>query len=676
MRPRTISILAKDQQDALAKAAQKLDTPPENILLEPGEPGRYQARLISCDAEIEIAVSDDNMVATIAQGLPALGHGLPLNAKRLIETLENRGVRVSPIPEAVKRVLYLLSNGQQVSNVVIARGVPAEPALDAKIVPLGDWKYPVFPNDAIGNLVPATNAKPGKSLSGSRVNPPGGERGKGLNLLEGGGCFIDQSALLVRSERYGLAHSLKQDVWVDAAQLLKVSKSLMRVTAVIYPKDFRGNRFTLDRMRGALEAEDITGAIDSPSLIAAIEQAAETGEPVKDVIICRGQEPKDGTDGWFEMLFKDDRSEVGEVDSAGRMDFRARGMVRAVKRGEILGRLHDPKPGMPGRDVYGKIIPAREGRPLQLHLGDGIEVSADGRQFTAAEEGMVLFASNRLSVTDIFQTRGDVNMSTGNISIEKGSVHVRGSILAGFSVESPGNILVDEVVENAMVTAAGDIEIRGGILMDASGGKIKAQGGISALYAKNATIVAEGDVNIAHELSNCIVFAGRKVIAVKGRGKIIGSTVRAGKGVEAKEIGSDLGVETSIFLGIERRSFSEETGKKRQLQAVLQKIYGALGSGDPRMLLAKAPPEKRQAVASLLKARLRAEKMINEIESAFDDERERIRRAVEARVKVHKTIHPGTIINCFGATLNVTEPLHRSQIYYDPKEGKIVVASL
>jgi uncharacterized protein len=264
MRPRTISILAKNQEDALVKAAQKLDTPPENISLEPGDPGRYQASLLSCNAEIEIALSDDNMVATITQGLPALGNGLPLNAKRLIEALENRGVRVSPLPEAVKKVLYLLSNGQQVSEVVIARGVPPEPALDARIVPLGNWKYPVFPNDAIGNLIPATNAKPGKSLSGSRVNPPGGERGKGLNLLEGGGCFIDQSALLVRSERYGLAHSLKQDVWVDSAQLLKVSKSLMRVTAVVYPHDFRGNRFTLDRMRAALEAEDITGAIDSP----------------------------------------------------------------------------------------------------------------------------------------------------------------------------------------------------------------------------------------------------------------------------------------------------------------------------------------------------------------------------------------------------------------------------
>ena len=84
--------------------------------------------------------------------------------------------------------------------------------------------------------------------------------------------------------------------------------------------------------------------------------------------------------------------------------------------------------------------------------------------------------------------------------------------------------------------------------MDTSGGKITAKGGISALYAKNATIASGGDVNIAHELSNCIVFRGKQSACRQGPGrKIIGSTVRAGKGVEAQEIGSDLGVRQLFF---------------------------------------------------------------------------------------------------------------------------------
>ncbi len=676
MRPRSVVVSAKGEQDAMDKALKKLDASPENVRVEPAGPGKFSVHLTDSDAEIEIEVSDDNMTATVVSALPSRGSGTPLNAKRLVEALENKGVHLPPITEAAKFVLKTLGANKEVSNVVIARGTPPEPAQDAKLDPIGDWNYPVFPNDAMGTIIPAVNAKPGKSLSGHRVSPSGGEHGKGLNLLQDGGCFIDQTAFLVRAEQYGIPHSQHQDIWVDSPPLLRISKNYMKVLATIYPKDFRGNKFTIERMRAALEAVGITGAIDSPALISAIEQAVETGEPVKEVVICRGVEPIDGEDGWFEMLVKDERSEVGKLDRSDRMDFRARGVVRSVKKGEVLGRLHAPKAGTPGRDVKGKVIPARDGVPLHLQPGDNVETSESGHEFTAADEGMVLFIGNRLSVTDVFETSGDVNMATGNINIEKGSVLVKGAILSGFTVQSPGNVVVNDVIENATVTSGGDIEVKGGIIMDTSGGKVTSGGGVSALYAKNATIVADGDVNIAHELSNCIVFAGRKVIATKGRGKIIGSTVRAGKGVEAKVIGSDLGVETTIFLGIERRSFSEEIGKKRQLQGVLQKIYGTLGSGDPKTILAKAAPEKRQAVASLLKARLRAEKLIKEIETTLEEERKRVREAVKARVIVHDTLHPGTIINCFGSTLRVSEPMHHCQIFYDPQEEKVVIAQL
>ena len=163
--------------------------------------------------------------------------------------------------------------------------------------------------------------------------------------------------------------------------------------------------------------------------------------------------------------------------------------------------------------------------------------------------------------------------------------------LAGFSVTSPGNIVVNDVVESAILDAGGDIEIKGGILMD-KGGKITSKGGVSALFAKNATIQAQGDVNIAHEINNCIVFAGRKVLATRGRGKIIGSTIRCGKGLEANELGSSLGIETNIFLGIERKSLEKELTKKKELQAVLHKIYAVLGTGSPKAILCNAPAEK------------------------------------------------------------------------------------
>lgn len=681
MRPRMVPVQATTAQEAALKAASKLETTPDNVRAVPsnstGKGDRFEVSIINCDAELEIEISSDNMTAIIVRGMPALGSGRPMDGPRLVEMLRNFGVRVAPNTEIAKKVLKYLGLGQEVSNVIIASGTPAQAAKDARVEPLGDWNYPAFPNDGVGRLIPATEAKPGKNLSGESVPTIGPERGRGINLLERGGCFIDQTSLTIRSDRYGLVTQTNQDVYISDAGLLSVSKDQMEVRATIFPRDFRGNRMTLERMRSALEAEGISGNIDHKAVVEAIEQANETNKRIKDVVICRGIAPRQGEDGWFEMVFKDERPDIGVMDEeSGRIDYRARGIVRSVKAQELLGRLHPPKQGVPGRDVYNKVIPALEGKPFNIQISGYVEASEESNEFVATDNGMVFFVGNMLSVTDVFTTRGDVNMATGNIALEKGSVHVRGAILSGFEVKSPGNVLVDEVIENATVEAAGDIEVRGGILMDRKGGKVAAKGGISALYAKNATIVAGGDLNIAHELANCIVFAGNKVNVVKGRGKIIGSTVRAGKGVLANEIGSELGVETTIFLGIERRAFCEELGQKRKMQSVLQRIYGALGTDAPQAILARTPKEKRPAVTSLLKARVRAEQKIKEIEEQLEHERERIRRAVTARVKVFKVIHPGTIINCFGATLKITEPVFNSQVFYDPKEEKVAIAGL
>lgn len=677
MRLRMVPVQAKNAEEAALKGAKKLEASQNEVSVASISEGRFEVSLAHCNAEIELEISPDKMTATILRGLPAVGKGRPIDGPRLMEILRNAGVHIPPATEVAKKMLKTMARGYEVSNVIIAQGQPPERAKDAKVVPLGDWNYPVFPNDGFGRLEAATFAKPGTNLEGNAIPAGGPERGKSMNFLEKGGCFFDQSSLIVRSDRYGLVVQNGQDMYISSAGMLTISDDRMEVQATIYPKDFRGNRISVERMVTALEAEGISGDVNHKSILEGIGHSEAQGKRIKDVVVCRGVPPKDGEDGWFEMLYKESRSDLGVMDEeTGRIDFRARGIVRSVKKGEVIGQLHPPQQGQPGRDVYGKIIHAREGRPFNLQLSGNVDADESGNMFHASEDGMVFFVGNTLSVTDVFTTRGDVNMSCGNIDLEKGSVHVKGAVLSGFSVTSPGNILVNDVIESATVKAAGDIEVRGGIIMDKGGGKVSAKGGVSALFAKNATITAGGDVNVAHELVNCIVFAGNMVYAKKGRGKIIGSTVRAGKGVEANEIGSELGVETTIFLGIERRSFSEEMATKKQYQQVLQRIYASLGTGDPKEILLNAPADKRQAIASLLKARLRAEQKIKDIESEIEQERARIRKAAKARVKVHKTIHPGTIVNCFGVTLRITEPVNYSQVYYDPQEQKVVVASL
>ncbi len=669
---RNTTVQAPDEQVARVKASKLMDTTPDNVSVTQSAPGSFNVSLLNADAEVIVELSEDKFEAVVVQAEPAVGNGQRMTYELLINALSAAGVRISPIPEAAKKIISSLGSGQSVSNEVIARGRRPEPARDAQVEALGNWHYPAFPGDAVGKIVPSRRAVEGRLVTGERILD-GPADGKGIRFPEGGGCYIDKTALLVRAEFYGIVSILNQEM--HCSNLISVSTDAMEVKATIFPHDFKKAPITPERMQAALEAYEVEGKVDRFNLATAAEEAELKKGFVKDVVICRGVLPVHGKDGWFEMLFKDDRPSFGVELEDGRMDYRARGIVRAIRSGEVIGKLHPPKAGVPGKDVYGKIIPAREGVLLKLDLGEGVRLDELRDEYYAEMHGMVLFQRNHLAISETFCVEKDVDISTGNLILEKGSVHVKGSVLAGFSITSPGNILVNDVVESAVLEAGGDIEIKGGILMD-KGGKVSSKGGVSALFAKNAIIESYGDVNIAHEINNCIVFAARKVIATRGRGKIIGSTIRCGKGLEANELGSSLGVETNIFLGIERKSLEKEAAKKKELKAVLHKIYAVLGSGNPKVILNNAPKEKRAAVASLLKTRLQAEQGLKEIEKRFEAERMRMRKAYNARIKVFKTIYPGTIFNCFGASFRVAEPVSYSQVYYDPVVDKIVISSL
>lgn len=661
-------VQAKTEEEARTRAAKAFDVAAEHVGLTKITEGGYQATLLNYDAEIVITISEDKLSALVLDSRPAGGLGRALTNEMLINALADNGVKVMPLPDAERKLMDELKRGQPVKNLLIAQGQAFTPAKDAVVEPLGDWNYPVFPGDAIAKLIPAQDGVPGRLVTGEKVAPEVSMKGKGITFAEGSGCFIDPSSLLVRSELYGLA--IINQMSISCKELIAISRDAMHVTATLFPKDFRGAPNTEDRMQAVLESKGVKLRLDAYAFSKAIAEAVENKAPIKDVIVCRGMREKDGKNGRFEMVWKDETQNLGQVEGDGVVDFRSRGVVRSVKEGELLGRLHPPEPGLAGRDVFGKVILSHDGKPFTLQTGEGVAASADGVECYARVQGMVHLLGNVLDVTDVYIVR-NVNMATGNVVLEKGSLHVKGTIFGTFVVKAPGNILVDDVIEGAFVEAGGDIEVRSGIVMG-SKGKITAKGGIKALYAQNATLVAHGDINIKNEVSNCIIYTAQRVIATRGVGKIIGSTIRCSKGVEANEIGSSFGVQTTIFLGIERRSVESEIAQRRELQSIVQKIYGALGAGDPKTILVQALPGKRPAVASMLKARLRAEQKIKEIEVKIAIERKRVLDVAKARIRVHKVIYPGTNIHCLGSTLRFTEPVYRCQISYDPENEEFL----
>jgi len=625
------------------------------------------------NASISIAISEDGLSAVISDWSAAQEGGALISSSGLNDALRQAGVITPPLVGVLTKINTVLKKGEDPRGITVARGTLPEPAKDAALQPAGDFRMPVFPGDVIGTITPARSAAPGKGVNGTVVKSEGPEKGQEISFAEDCGCHLDTTTLQVRASRYGIIGITRNRIHMRP--LIAVTPDAMVAMGSVFARDFKGREVTPLQMESALKAEDITQPLETAVLQAALKNAQKSNAEIPNVPLSRGVQPQSGKDGWFELYIKDERSSIGIEAADGSIDFRARGMIKAVTSGTKLGKLHAPTRGRPGKDVFGKLIPAHDGAVFLLQTGEHVD-ALEGSEFAAAIEGMVIYKNNSLSVSEVFQTRGDLNMSVGNISLEKGSAHIRGAVLAGFRVSAPRHVRVDDIVENAEIECGGDVEIGAGILMDRTG-FIKAGGTISATFAKGARLESGADIIIAHELSNCTVFAAGSVEAVKGRGKIVGGEVHAVKNILANEVGSDLGVLTTIILGTEPQpKDNTRSARRKELNSLIERIDAGLGQRDLRTLLEQTPPEKRPAVASVIKTRIAAQEELRALDEEEKQEKERLLNAPKPRLKVLKTLYPGTSIKAGGLTLCITDPVPYSQIYFDPQAGEIVIASL
>jgi len=188
--------------------------------------------------------------------------------------------------------------------------------------------------------------------------------------------------------------------------------------------------------------------------------------------------------------------------------------------------------------------------------------------------------------------------------------------------------------------------------------------------------VAGGSVHVAHEINNCSITAGRMVVATRGRGKIFGGSIFSVEGVEANEIGSPVGVETTIIVGKAPKVDDTEKKQRDALKQRLDKIYSVLGREEPHVILMRVPEAKRMQVMEVLSLRAKSEKELKALDEKLLLARENRWRLYNARIKVRQVIYPGVVINCYGKVLKVADKIEHSQLYFDYDNRELVVTSL
>jgi hypothetical protein len=662
---RAIVVQAADETEARRKAAAELDTPPSNVRLEAKGKGKFQALPVNMDGDVRVKISDDGMEAKVVEVLEPLGDGGWPSPETLASSLRAQGVEVAD-QAALAELAAKLTRQESVKGLVAARGRgPVEPK-DAEVEYDGDPKYPVLRGDHVGRKIPPRPAEEGVKVTGEELPPEDPSDPKDLVLADKY-FALDPETGEFSAKGYGML-KLK-DGELTIRPLLKVTDNKLAIKGVIHHKTFKGEGLNAGKYRHLLKQMGVAVDAEDKAVVEAIDRARAEDEPIKDVILARGRPPEEGRDGHFELLVETRKKKAPEEGE--KVDHRERSAFLSVKEGETVGRLHLPVRGKSGEDVFGNEIKPPEVSFVTVEPGEGVTVSEDGRDFIATASGMVSWQGEKLSVVDALDIEGDVDYSTGNVRLEKGSVRVRGTVRDGFTVETPEDIAIAGSIEGARVTAKnGGVTVAGGIVTG-GGGLITAGASVRASFAENAEIRAGGDVVVAQNMTNCRITAGGKVICTSGKGLIQGGEIAATGGAEANEIGSEYGVKTLFILGPQEeecRVEAEVLAERKKLRESIDKIDNALGGSDPKEILQRTPEEKRPKVAQIIKARIAAADKLNEIEERIREENlKRMESCASARLKFRTKAWPGTTVRIMGNTYTLEEPAEASTISFNPR---------
>lgn len=281
------------------------------------------------------------------------------------------------------------------------------------------------------------------------------------------------------------------------------------------------------------------------------EASLSTTQP-RRIHLAKGIAAIPGVDGKLDMLI--DEGVHLRVDPQGRVDWHDHGRIEDVAKGRSLARIIPPTGGIPGIDVRGKCLEPKAGRvldPVRV-IGEGAELNPQHADLIQTANGGHFHRDRqkRLCVQTRLIVDGDVDNKHGNIDTEL-SVLVKGDVKAGFAIKSAGDIEIMGVIEDARVSALGNLIVRGGILQGIN--RVKAQGDIDVRYVSNREIKCR-NLRVNSSLRWARVLATGEVMAKE----ILAGDIIAAGNITVDQLGNEDAVPTRVQVGtnpFEERQF-------------------------------------------------------------------------------------------------------------------------
>jgi uncharacterized protein (DUF342 family) len=390
-----------------------------------------------------------------------------------------------------------------------------------------------------------------------------------------------------------------------------------------------------------------------------------------------GLAPRSGTQGDIEYFF--DRDFQGPTILApgpdGKINFRDIKWIPNVAKDQLLARVRPAVPSQDGKDVFGNPIPAPPTPPVYLVPGQNVRVEKEDTEFRAEINGCVQLHGSLLSVMNVYVVNSDVDYRSGNIRFE-GNVLVTGTVRKGFEVEATGDVVVLQNAEPCGIKAGRDVIIHGGVL-GAGKGEYHVEAGrdITTGYAENAWLEAQGDIRVEDFALQSFLYSGGRIVLEKNRGSLIGGEAVAGKGLEARTLGSKTGVRTLAAAGVDfvvKRSLQQLALQHAELQEAALKVDRMLKSLQELSGRAPLPRAKVETLRIIVGKRKLMAKTLHAVRTRITE----LKGALESRgpvaIRVLEAVFQEVTLAIRGRYFKVTEVIYRPVFRLDDKGENVI----
>lgn len=421
---------------------------------------------------------------------------------------------------------------------------------------------------------------------------------------------------------------------------IDVTDNKMKAVGRFYPPSNDGKFIDKAEILGDLRFKGILYGINGE----VIDDFIAERSYCTNVVLASGKEVRHGKDAYIEYLFNTNLKARPTLQEDGSVDFFHLNIINHVKKGDCLARLHPEDPGDDGRDVYGNPIKPKTVKRELLKFGRNIDLSENRRELYSQVDGHVNLVEGKVFVSNVMVVE-NVDLSTGDIDYD-GNVQVNGNVCSNFKISARGNVEVRGVVEGAEIIASGNVTIARGV-NGMSKGVIIAGGNVIAQFVENARVDAKGYVETGSILHSN-VSAGTEIRVGGKKGFITGGYVCATNLIEVKTLGSELGANTIVEIGVNpetKRRFHALEEQIKQDSKMIESAQPVLNAAKAKILSGnKMTPEQARYIQGLSTNVTLAKKNIESTQKELADLQEIMTVGEEAQIVVKEKVYPGTKI--------------------------------